>query len=479
MITAGSEYNGNEAINVIVRPAFIGVLPPRMTPIYTEGAGSVKKTLFGSNGHALMKYASGFQGGTASAKKQKKFTLGEWKAENSWSKQDYSDLIQRQAEDIKMAFQNDIFQSEFAERIPWGLLGLDPNVEPTEETLVSAAEYMVQSMGIAEGIFNTFFLADTDKIIEYGEEGDGTDITFPDGTTGTLYAEDERFSAVKGLWANIMDIAAASPTVNQIKKVSIAHSTAAVAQVDTLTFTGTSGTATVTAKGVAKTATFDTDLATTAENFADAHASDYADVGLTLAYPGSGNAVTFTAVTAGVEFGAVTVANATGDLAGSRAATTANVEASGLADDKARDTFRSMVTGQNKALKQIPNSRKILLATLDLIENYQETLGADGADAATSESARNVMVNGVETLRFNGIEIYPMPIDYAIAAYKFGYPSRAILTVPENIGMVLSSANGFAESALWWNKDENENRTRTQLEHGGDIFLPELTVVAY
>jgi len=468
MQTAGYEWNGAEAIAVAVRPAFIGALPPGMRPIFTEGSGSVKKTFFGSKGNHLVKYSDGWQGGVGSNKKQRKFELGEWKGEESWSKQDYKDIVQEMAQDVKTAFQNDIFKSEMMQKIPFGLLGIDPGVPPTEESLVSMAEYLVLIEGVAQGILESFYLADTGKIVEKAE-GAGT---FPNGVTRSLYAEDVRFSEVDGLWKNIMsDVGSGDDDVTRITM-----SNGAVAQVNTITLTGTSGTATVAVKGVSKVATFDTDLDTTHANFVAANAAAYLAAGLVLT---GTTTLVFTALHAGVGFDAGTVTNLTGDLAGGSVATTANTAAADLASGEALAAFRSMVTGQPRWLKSVPAAKKYILATDSMIENYQETLGAAGANMGTSESARGVMVEGTTQLKFNGIPIYQMPIDAAIDAYGLPYPHRAILAVPENLAPVLSSAGEFAEAALWWNKDENENRARVQLEMGGNYFLPELIVVAY
>jgi len=207
-----------------------------------------------------------------------------------------------------------------------------------------------------------------------------------------------------------------------------------------------------------------------------ANAAAYLAAGLVLT---GTTTLVFTANVAGVAFDDGTGANVTGDLAGGSVATTPNTDAAALASDEAMAAFNSMVTGQPKALKAIPRQRKVILATQSMIENYETTLGVAGASLGTSESQRNVLINGVTELKFNGIPIVEMPIDAAIDAYDFGYPHRAILTVPENIAPILSTAGNFAESALWWNKDENENRARVQLSVGGDYWLPELTVVAY
>jgi len=470
LTTAGSAYTGAETLDIIVRPQFTGFLPSGMKPIYTDGASSVKLTFFGSAGNALAAYADGFQGGVASSKKQKAFTVGEFKSERSWSKQDYSAIVQRQMEDVKSAFQNDIFKSEFMTKVPFGLLGLDPSVAPTDEQLLSVAEYLVFSMGIAQGILEVFYLADTNKIVEKAE-GAGV---FPNAVVSAAYDADIRFNPVAGLWTSLIGNAATSPTVNQVKHVAMSN--AAVAQVNTITLTGTGGTALIVVKGVSKTATFDNDIADTTAAFVAANAAAYLAAGLVLT---GTTTLVFTANVAGVAFDDGTGANVTDDLAGGSVATTGNTVAADLAAGEAMATFALMVAGQNKSLKSIPRNRKVIMATQSMIENYETTLGAAGASIATSESQRNVLLNGVTDLKFNGIPIVEMPIDAAIEAYDFGYPHRAILTVPENIAPVLSTAGEFAESALWWNKDENQNRARVQLSVGGDYWLPELTVVAY
>ncbi len=102
----------------------------------------------------------------------------------------------------------------------------------------------------------------------------------------------------------------------------------AVAQVDTLTITGTSGTAAITTAGVTGsplTSTFATDLTTTAANFVTANAAAYATAGITLTSAGAD--LVLTAAVAGTAFTSPSAANATGDLAGSNVATTANVVA--------------------------------------------------------------------------------------------------------------------------------------------------------
>jgi len=101
-----------------------------------------------------------------------------------------------------------------------------------------------------------------------------------------------------------------------------------VAQVETVTLTGTAGTANVTMGGVTKLATFDTDLDTTHAAFVAAHAVAYAAAGITLT---GTTTLIFTAAVAGVPFTPGTVVNVTTNLTGTVAHTTASAVA-GAAD---------------------------------------------------------------------------------------------------------------------------------------------------
>ena len=99
-----------------------------------------------------------------------------------------------------------------------------------------------------------------------------------------------------------------------------------VAQVDTITLTWTSGTATITwAWALTKVATFDTNLTTTASNFVTANEAAYAAQGITLT--SSTDDLIFTATIAGDSFTSPSIENTTTDLDGTVANTTANVSA--------------------------------------------------------------------------------------------------------------------------------------------------------
>jgi hypothetical protein len=101
--------------------------------------------------------------------------------------------------------------------------------------------------------------------------------------------------------------------------------TAAQEQIETVTLTGTSGTATIQAAGLIKLATFTADLATTTANFVSDHAAAFAAEGVTVT--DSGATLIFTATVAGTPFAAPVTVPQTANLEGTTAHTQANVVA--------------------------------------------------------------------------------------------------------------------------------------------------------
>jgi hypothetical protein len=90
-----------------------------------------------------------------------------------------------------------------------------------------------------------------------------------------------------------------------------------VAQVDSVTLTGTSGTANIKVNATNYLATFDTNLSTTANNFVSTHTAALSSAGITVTHPGSDGKLIFTAVVAGVAFDITDdIENVSGNLDG-------------------------------------------------------------------------------------------------------------------------------------------------------------------
>jgi len=134
------------------------------------------------------------------------------------------------------------------------------------------------------------------------------------GQTKTRVGTTETFRRINGL-----EMSTVADNVGDV----YVYANGNVAQVDTITLTGTAGTADVTvAGGLTKTATFNTDLSTTASDFVTAHAAAY--LAEDIVVTSDAEDIIFTASVAGTGFDSPVITNATGDLAGSVANTTAN-----------------------------------------------------------------------------------------------------------------------------------------------------------
>lgn len=471
-ITNGSEWHGKEMENVILRPIFIGQLPQEMgVRIFLSVKSSMKLTFFGPVSKLLKAYADGFQGGVIAPKKQKKLILSEFKAEAQYSKQDYKNMVLENITDIGGLNQNELTGA------------------------VLNAEIALFMSGVKEDIRRIFWLGDTAK--KYVAGGLRYDSSAPlvlnaDGTYASGGA-DIYYNVIDGIWKALFTDASTTPSSDQIKRIVISNST--VAQVDTHTLTGTSGTANIVINGVAYLATFATSLTVTATNFATTNAVALAALGITVTH--SGVTVILTAALPGQPFLSVAAANASGDLAGTLANTTANTPAQALATDEAKATFKAMYEGSNKILKsllgkqtQVPiatptaDNPTILMyagarfyATDTMIENYMTSLEAG---SGTVPQQYFNLIDGIQRITYRGIPIMPMDIDQHIGNdWDTPYPHRAILTMPENLALVLNGAGDIAETKFWFNPDLNVNRQRTQFEFGANYILPELITVAF
>lgn len=439
-ITNGSEFYGKEMEEIFLRPIFVDKLPQEMgIRVMFSVKSSGKYTYFGPLSKITKAYADGFAGGAVSTKKQKKYTLGEFKAEAEYSKQDYKNTVLENITNKGGISQNDI-------------TGTD----------VFNAEVELFMNAIKADASRIFWLGDTSKLTK----------------SGTAYTStpDTDYNVINGIWKSLMGqaVAFASATNDQVRLVSISNGT--VAQVTTHTLTGTSGTANISINGTNYLATFNSSLTQTATDFAATHLAALAAVGITVT--SSGADVILTSAIAGQAFSAaVAAANVSGNLAGTVAQTTANTPAQDLGTDEAEATMKSMLVNSTKVLKGLAGRGKParFYLTDTMIENYTDTLESTGVEAS-----HTAMVDGIERLTYRGVPIIPMNIDEHLDAdFASPYPHRAILTVPDNLMLVLNGQSDLSEVKMWFNNDENTNRQRGQFEFGCDFVLPELVTVAY
>lgn len=123
----------------------------------------------------------------------------------------------------------------------------------------------------------------------------------------------QKYAATRG------GIAKPVAVMNSYRKTNAA----AVAQVDTVTLSGTNGSVNIIVAGLTRSLSFNTDLATTAAAFVTNYAAEYLAEGVIVT--SLGEDIVFTANVAGTPFSSPWVITLEGDLVGSVANTTANV----------------------------------------------------------------------------------------------------------------------------------------------------------
>lgn len=448
-ITTSITGFSQEEYDVHLRPMFVGddIFDTPGIVVDENVRGSKKLNYFSAAVKMVKAYVKGWQ--TPSSKStftQRTLTTVDLKAEA--------------AIDAKV-FENTILEALTAK-------GYDQNNIDMADPALKAVLVENFVRGVKSDRIRLAWLGDTNKETTTGT---GTSKVYS-GTADTDY------NSMDGLWKLLMTNATTTPTTDDhIFRVAFANG--AVAQVATITITGTSGTATVAWAGVNYTATFATDLATTALNFKTTHAAAMLLRGVTLT--NSGATVILTSTIAGMPFAAPTIANATGDLAGSVAATTANTAPAALAADEAMSAMTSILEGCDPVLAGLPTGQKAWLVSRTVYNNYKASLkGQDSTYKWTSEDGRNMTINGRDVLLFEGSPVINMNWDTALNAdFPTAYPHRIVYTALGNLVVGIDAIASAQSIEGEYNFKDQDYLMRMQFNMGVQYVEGRLTAVAY
>lgn len=443
-ITTSISWGGKESFEYFLRPMFIGKSPweTQGVRVMPDVQSDIKLNYFGKAEKLLKAYSKGFSGTSASTYTQRTLSVVRMQAEASQDSNDFYETVYEQ----------------------WLQLGeWDDITNPQLKAII----VQVWTNAIESDVYRTFWLSDTAKE------------TVTSGViTGTA---DTDYNALTGMWTRLIANAATSPTVDQIYRYQV--SDAAVAEVDTVTLTGTSGTANLTVAVTTYLLTFASNLTTTAANAVTLHAAALLLRGITLT--SSGADLILTSSVPGQPTPDPTVAAVSGDLAGTNADTIANTAPTALAAGESVTIFEDLVTNCSRMLKGIPTSGKIMLVEDAVWENYvtyQEGLGTERSHIKLEMSNGDIM----EVNTFRGIKIIPLgwgvhlDADFPHATGElYAYPHRVIYCENGMLVMGLDGKSEYASTNMWYNPDEQENRFRTQLKMGTQYVHPEMIAVAY
>jgi hypothetical protein len=441
-ITTSITWGGKENLDYFLRPMFIG-----KSPFETQGVRVIpniqsaqKLNYFGTAAKLLKAYAKGFSAASGTTYTQRTINVYRLKAE---------------AADDALDFYQTVFESGLR-KDDWNNL---------DDTMLKNIIIEIYRNAVASDVFRKFWLDDPYKeVITTGLKTGVADVDYNSITDG-------------GMWYKLMGNAATSPSDTQIKRITVADG--AVAEVDTVTLTGTAGTANLHVGGVDYLLTFASSLTQTATNAAALHAAALLLRGLVLT--SSTDTLILTAAVAGCPNPVPTVANVTGNLAGTNVNTTANTPPAALAAGESEDILLSLHTGADAVLKGIPNNQKVFVMDQLVFENYMLYLESLG-----TERAQMLLENGQSLYTYRGIPILPISwsvhldadFDHA-AGTLWANPHRVIYTTTDNLVLGIDAMNQFNETKMWYNPDQEENRFRTKLVMGDQYVHNKLVAVAY
>lgn len=296
--------------------------------------------------------------------------------------------------------------------------------------------------------------------------------------SGTL---DKHYKDYIGFWTRIInDFTAAVIPAAQLVSINSTtdyQTTLAVANVKTLTLSGSSGTGTITINGREYTATYATSPTVTATNFAAANAAAIAALYGGFALTSSGADLILTGTVPGMN-ALISFTNTGGNLAGSLANTTPAVRNTTLKADAAVKMFEAMWAAAPNELAEL-NAQGLLrlYVTRSVYDNYAKTLRTING----SEQAYVNLANGQRTLSFNGIAILQRADWDTRINQDFGgvRPHRALLTTPGNLVLGTDGEEDLMKIEAFYDQVKQNNHVRSEYKAGTQYTWTKLIVAAY
>lgn len=298
-----------------------------------------------------------------------------------------------------------------------------------------------------------------------------------DVPTGTA---DGDYNQYQGFWDRVLAaVGSGHITAGQVVDLnsSTYQNTVAVAELDTVTLTGTSGTGNITVNGVAYLATFNTSLTQTAADFVTSHAATIAARMNGIVVTSSGADVIFTASIPGALQTVSGCVNASGNLAGSSVNTTAGVQNTTLKTDAALTAFKAAIAARPATMRAIDKGMLRILATSSLVDNYQDSR----ENSSSSDSAWITQKNGEETLAYRGVPIVEMASWDEHIENDFGAvrPHRFMLVYPKNLIFGTDGESDMLNVEMFYDKAEQDNVFRAEYKGGTQYIHPDYIVLGY
>lgn len=139
--------------------------------------------------------------------------------------------------------------------------------------------------------------------------------------------------------------------------------------------------------------------------------------------------------------------------------------------------LQSIVFGASMILRQQSNG--VILCTQSFYDAYAKSL-----QGIALESMLTNLTDGIKTLSFNGVPLFPIPIwDVIIASYfntgtKLVNPHRAVYTTKDALAVGVDAEGSFGDVEVWYNRDTREVKIESMGKVDAKILNPELFQIA-
>lgn len=156
----------------------------------------------------------------------------------------------------------------------------------------------------------------------------------------------------------------------------------------------------------------------------------------------------------------------------------ANYAAQALLPANVKNTYLpKLYYGANILLRQ--NKNKMIICTQSFYDAYEQSL-----DGTNIESMYTNITEGIKTLKYKGLALFPMPIwDKIILAYyntgtKLINPHRAVLVTKDILAVGVDSESSFGDMDIWYNKDQRKVKCESQGKADAKLLNPEMFQIA-
>ncbi len=436
LITHSLQYSRQQALEYFLKPLFTGDDIRSICTLRTGVAGNEKLDFFTKLEKITKAYVqgTGFASANGVTMVQKEITVARMKA---------------QVEQSGAAFFNSVKEEALRLGVNWD------NIDGTVFLEIVAALFV---RALRRDLQRQLFFGD--KLKEGLTAG---------ASNGTADAD---YNTYDGFWTRIIaDYNASKIPAGQ----RITMGNGAVAQVNTYGLSGVSaGTVTLTINGIAYSAAYSTNNATTVSNWIDANAAALALRDITAT--SSSTVITLTSRVPGKPFTVVMTSAGTGGSWAQTLVTPNTPHSQALIAGRALDIFNQMYTAAPYELLDEGDDLR-LMVTRSLAANYRASLQTlSGTDAGAM-----MTINGVPRLTWNGIPLIVRPDWDLHIANDFGgvRPHRALLTTPKNLVVATDLADPESSAEMWYEKKEQTNYMRVQYKVGTQYLHEELIVGAW